>query len=338
MFKVERLLDLHTPGSGVAVAWAPDGSQLAAASDFGSELTVWDRNGRPIKQIHREGEGPALGRSLVFVGGTSKLVFVPQGRANYDTALEVWDVATGLVSGFVIGPEPGQDYSANRTPWFDISPDQELLVAGTGGTRENVAFYRTSDWRLKKATHVEHGVFSLRLFARGRLAIVGSADGCATILDSATGRDLRRIQVYPPSPVGTVLISSVSGSPDGQYVMVGAGLTSLSGSFRGSPSDLSDWRKSIDPIRLFRSDTGTQITSFSEPETPIRQIAWDPSGNFVAIADAKSGLYLWAPNLSREHLQRVELGSRPFSIAISPAGDQIAVAGDSGVTVFQIHR
>ena len=58
---VRKVFDLTTPGAAVAVAWASDGSAIAAASDYGGVLTVWDSNGHRIQQITVTGGGPALG-------------------------------------------------------------------------------------------------------------------------------------------------------------------------------------------------------------------------------------------------------------------------------------
>jgi hypothetical protein len=117
------------PGAAVAVTWSPDGSALAAASNYGGVLSVWDRAGHPINQIKRAGGGPNLEGSLAFINGSSQLVFSPPETPNNSTAFAVWDVSISL--GAVAG-----------------SPKGDLIMAGVGGTSVNGGeFYGTPEQR-----------------------------------------------------------------------------------------------------------------------------------------------------------------------------------------------
>ena len=52
---MEPILSLPVSGAATAVAWSPDGSRLAAASNYGEDLTVWDASGHIISQFSRSG-------------------------------------------------------------------------------------------------------------------------------------------------------------------------------------------------------------------------------------------------------------------------------------------
>jgi WD40 repeat protein len=146
---VREEFDLSTPGAAVAVTWSPRGSALAAASDYGDVLSVWDQAGHLINQIKRTGGGPTLGGSLAFVNGSSQLMFPPPETSNNSTAFAVWDVSTGTIIRTVDGPQPGDDYPLNRADHFMATPDQTLLVTATRGGKgwkgfqKNVTIYDT---------------------------------------------------------------------------------------------------------------------------------------------------------------------------------------------------
>jgi WD40 repeat protein len=74
-FIVRRESTLETQGAALAVAWSPDGSKLAAASDYGNTLSVWSRLGKPLVKINRPGEGPEVSGSIAFADDSRELVF-----------------------------------------------------------------------------------------------------------------------------------------------------------------------------------------------------------------------------------------------------------------------
>jgi WD40 repeat protein len=338
-------MDLATPGAAVAVAWSADGSALAAASNFGGVLTVWDRAGHLVNQIRRIGGGPTLGGSLAFVHGSSQLVFPPPETPNNSTALAVWDVSTGQIIKTVDGPQPGDDSALNVAEHFMTTPDHALLAAATrtGGSwknfRKNVTVYETGSWQALHTAALLQGAPSLCIFANGRLIGVGSVGGGrASILDIKTGVVVEDFQAYEESKYGSSLLGAIAGSPAGDLIMVGVSSTVLNGGQYWGTPEQREWaevRDSTDAVRLFRVKDGTRMSTFSAAKGPIRQAMWDPKGRFVAFVDNQRGLFLWAPWVGPDY-KKIDLPTETLSLAISPDGDRIAVTTDHGVRVYSI--
>jgi hypothetical protein len=61
--ELKLLLSLPVSGAATAIAWSADGSRLAAASNYGTDLTVWDvASGKEIENV----PGPAPGQNPAF--------------------------------------------------------------------------------------------------------------------------------------------------------------------------------------------------------------------------------------------------------------------------------
>jgi WD40 repeat protein len=331
---VHKEFDLATPGAAVAVAWSIDGSRLAAASNYGSDMTVWDGSGRLINKF-KLGGGPTVGGSLEFIGGSSQLLFPPPGHPGDDSSLEVWDVATGRIIRSVTGPAPGEDYSVNLAKHFMISPDQKLAAAvpTVGG---KVITYETKDWRVLQTTKIDGGVFSLCTFADGRLVAVGSFLGPVSVLDAMSGAMVTAIHAYDASEFGYLSIGAIAGSPSGDLLFAGVGSVDLSGAHYQEAAAKA-WQKSIEPARVFRVQEGTQVASLTAATAPIRHAVWDPKGRYVAFVDNARGLFVWQPMLPAGGYKRIELSSPTLSLAVTPDGGRLAVTTDHGISVFALN-
>jgi hypothetical protein len=132
-----------------------DSSRLAAASDYGGVLTMWNRTGHLVNRIRRDGGGPTLWGSLAFVQGSSRIRFPYPGAVDNSAAFSVWDTVSGTIVNTVNRPQPGDDYPFNRADRFMTSPDETVLAiatrAGPGWGlrfRNNIAIYDTRSWKL----------------------------------------------------------------------------------------------------------------------------------------------------------------------------------------------
>jgi WD40 repeat protein len=346
---VKKVFDLTTPGAAVAVVWASDGSAIAAASQYGDVLTVWDSHGHRINQFKREGGGPTVYGSIAFVAGSSRLVFPPPDAVPDSAAFSVWDVATGSIVRTVSGPQPDDDYPLNRAEHFMTSPDQAFLAMATFGNsgsrnlEKNVVVYDTRSWRPVQTMKVLPGVSSLCVFGSGRLIGLGTnIGGRITVMELASGLRVKEIQAYEESPYGNVGLGAVAGSPAGDLVMTGAGLVTVTAhliskeqNLWGESKEQKAWVASIEPARVFRIQDGARIASISGARAPIRQAKWDPKGRYVAFVDSADGLFLWAP--STRSVERVHVPGASLSLDIAPDGDRIAVTTNKGVSVYSVH-
>ena len=346
---VRKVFDVPTPGAAVAVVWASDGSEIAAASQYGGILTVWDSHGHRINQFKRVGGGPTVYGSIAFVAGSSRLVFPPPEAVPDSAAFSVWDVASGSIVRTVDGPQPDDDYPLNRAYHFMTSPDQAFLAMATFGGRgsrtleKNVVVYDTRSWRPVQTMKALPGVSSLCVFGGGRLIGLGTIiSGRIIVMDLASGRTVKEIQAYEESPYGNVQLGAVAGSPTGDLVMTGAGLVTVTGhliskeqNLWGESKEQKAWVASIEPARVFRIQDGARIASISGARAPIRQAKWDPKGRYVAFVDSGDGLLLWAP--STRSLERVHVSGASLSLDIAPDGDRIAVTTNKGVSVYSVN-
>jgi WD40 repeat protein len=338
---VREEIDLSTPGAAVALAWSRDGSALAAASNYGSTLTIWDKAGHLINRFARTGGGAALGNSLAFIEGSSQLVFPPPAEADHDVAVAVWDVATGKIMRTIKGPQPNGDHAANVAQQLSAYPNEKLLAVATRGgkNQNNLIVYDTQSWVARHTDQISSGVSSLCIFADGRLLGLGlSSTGRIEILDAVSGTISNEFPAYGVSKYGTFALTAVAGSPAGDLIMTGVGLVVTGGEFRSSAEQLS-WAKSMsstDAVRMFRVKDGKLIASFTGATAPIRQAMWDPRGRYVAFVDSAHNLFLWAP-WKGDMFKKVDLRSPTLSVAVSPDGDQIAVSTDQGVRIFSIN-
>jgi WD40 repeat protein len=328
------------------VTWSPDGSALAAASNYGGEFTIWDQAGKVINQIKRIGGGPTLGGSIAFLHGSSQLVFLPPGDADNSKAFAIWDVTTGKIVKTENGPQPDDDYPFNRADHFVTTPDQTLLATATRagkawkGFRRNVTVYDTGSWRVRQTVAVPPGISSLCVFARGRLIGVGSIiQERIAIIDAESGAVVNEVQAYAESKYGSASLGAIAGSPEGDLIMVGVGLVILNGGDYYGTTEQRAWGESIgstEAVQVFRVSDGARIASFPAAKAPIRQAMWDPKGRFVAFVDNASHLFLWAPWFG-DGYKKIDLPSSTSSLAVSPDGLRIAVTTDRGVRVFSVN-
>ncbi|HVW69286.1 MAG TPA: hypothetical protein VHB68_09940, partial [Steroidobacteraceae bacterium] len=328
--ELARTLELPTPGAAVAVSWSPDSRFLVAASDYGNVLSIWDRSGKRVNQLHRLGGGPTLWGSISFLQGSSQVAFPPPDAAPHSTAFSIWDVRTGNPVRQVDGPQP--DYRAQH---FMTSPDQLLLAVATrgGGRRKNynanLVIYNTVTWAPTSSVDISEGISSLSVFSRGTQVVVGTTiNGMIHILDMRTGASIGSILAYEPSPLGILAISAVAGSPDGDKILLGLGQTLLS---QGERSE--SWSRSLATTQIIRVPDGVRVWSSSEPKAPIRAAAWDPKNRFAALLDNADTLYLIR---SDGNTSKIQVPPRALSAAIAPDASYIAITNDHGVRVYRI--
>jgi WD40 repeat protein len=207
---------VHTPGSTVlAVAYSPDGKQLATAS--GGTVQLWDAStGHPIRMFEA-----ALGTdrvmSLAYSPDGSRMV---TGGGNYSWVrgpgvVAVWDLATGRavfshpvphdgVRQVAYNPAGGQVASANSdgslTVWDSTngvelkslqahSEASQALIFTPDGTRlitsgnGEIKFWDTRDWT-QLLTLPNQRTASLGIGDQGRKLVAGSVMPEARLLDA----------------------------------------------------------------------------------------------------------------------------------------------------------
>jgi WD40 repeat protein len=342
MVNIKQSLDLKTRNAAVAVAWSRDGSALAAASNFGSDIYVWDASGRPITHISRPGEGPVVDGSISFARGSSQLVFPPPATSAPDSGAAVWEVANGEISQLIVGPQPGDDYPLNRFRHFDSTPEQTVLAASTSGNRgfarlkSNLTLYDMNSWKILGTTVVPQGIASLCIFGQGQYVAVGTlSSGGVFIFDSQNLHQTARWATFRESESGLYSIGAIAGSNDGKLIFAGIGTVTLTGAESAEQASWASRLSTSDAVQLLQVKDGAVVARFKDAKAPIRHAAWDPKGRFVAFVDNYRDLFLWAPWTGAPYT-RVELPTGSMALAVSPSGDKVAVTTDFGVRLYVI--
>jgi WD40 repeat protein len=342
MINIKQSLDLKTKNAAVAVAWSRDGSALAAASNFGSDIYVWDASGHPITHISRPGEGPVVDGSISFARGSSQLVFPPPANSALDSGAAVWEVATGEISHVIVGPQPGDAYPLNRFRHFDSTPVQTVLAASTSGNRgfpglkSNLAVYDMNSWKILGTAVVPQGIASLCVFGQGRYVAVGTlTTGGVFIFDSQNLNETARWAPFGESESGLYSVGAIAGSNDGKLIFAGIGTIALTGAESAERASWASRLSTSDAVQLLQVKDGAVVARFKDAKAPVRQAAWDPKGRFVAFVDNDRDLFLWAPWTGVPYT-RVELPTGSMALAVSPSGDKVAVTTDFGVRLYVI--
>jgi WD40 repeat protein len=331
---VHKDFDLTTTGTAVAVAWSADSSSVAAASNYGDTINIWNRDGKDINKFTRNDGGPAVSGSISFAHGTSELIFAPPLDTPDSVALSIWNTSSGKVVGNILGPQPNANYAFNRTPYFQVSPDGKYLVGGAY-LGNNVIITDADSWRSITSLRVADGAYSLSIFHSGQFALIGGGNGHAVSIKISTGQIEKSFSVYEESKYGSVNVSAIAGSPDGAHFLAGAGLILMKGEYSHS-LEQSDWANSIPSVKIINANDGGTITSSFIPHAPIRQAVWDPRGRYVALVDSAGKLFIWNTlNITEDPIQ-IQLDRPSMSIAVNADGSQLAVANGSKVSIFSL--
>ena len=310
-----------------SVAFAPDGRRLFAGSDT-FELASCSLDPRtPATVIQPElGVVRAL---LVDPGGRSVIFGTNRG------AVRRYDLATDAVTE--VCDLPGQVWSMEGS-----ADGTRALVGLADGTArlirledgEEVMCLRGHGRRVTGAAHLPGG-----------LAATTSLDGALRIWELATGRLLHEFVGHRRAPL------SVAWSPRGAEV-VSIGYAGTLHAWVPGPSpartrstQLFGWPRTFDfhPAgRIFaiggrgrRVVLGDSWSGEALQVVPLRAehacgVAFSEDGRHLVVAD-RSGRLQVREAASNDMVRVHELGCRAWALALTPAGQIVAAAGDDGV-------
>ena len=136
-YKVEKIRALRLKTDPSALAWSPDGKQLAALSKLFTHVTVWNTD---TWEVANEFD---ISRSML---GANWLSFTPDSRsilvaadpddvANKHIAATFWNVATGAPTQYVAAPFPMDDPRGNMAKAIALSKDGASLALESNDQR-----------------------------------------------------------------------------------------------------------------------------------------------------------------------------------------------------------
>lgn len=340
--------ELSTPAAALiyhdaptAVAWSSDGKKLAAFSDYGKRINVWDINTKNVTILNTSmGYAPYVDTSIEFLVNDTLLAPPEMHETPRDDHLgfSIWSLQGGAAVQNVEGPFPTKGWRDNFTEVYTVSPDKHMAagipLAPLAGT---VTIYSTNPW------HVLHNLPSGAAFSVAfspdstQLAVGGTryshesngsyTTAIVTIFDASTGQTVKTLPVFDK---GThVAIRSLAYSPDGLFIVVGGTLYST--------------QHNVKPVRVFRVSDGALVAAFaddavvSDATVSIRKVLWNPKYNWIAFSSGGDGtVRLWNPANPADLGTTVISNPATMCLAFSPDGDRLASCDTNGITVFDL--
>jgi WD40 repeat protein len=311
------------------VTWSPDGSKLAAYSDFGRAVQIWDSHGAALKHFSRA--GAYIGHSIEFTpDGRTLITPAADDSATGDKlALSLWDIERGSIAKDVEGPQPAQNWRYNRAVAFDLSPDgATLALISSPMLGQPVTLYATKDWTKQRGIPIgdgpshPDGAQAVAFSPDGRTLAIGLLGG-KVVLTDLTRPDAppRTIEIYPAANLTGV--QALAFSPDGKLLATGSTKPSVA---RGDATP---------GVEVRRVSDGSLIAAHPAALAPIRQLVWSHDGKLV-IGAGDDTVRLWSPLSPQHDLATLQMNGPVMSTAITPDGRALAVAGGTEVKIISL--
>jgi dipeptidyl aminopeptidase/acylaminoacyl peptidase len=297
---------LSAPGPVVALAFAPDGSSLAAVAEGRRDVRLWDtKTGRPL-------------HTLAHVGSVGGLAWSSDGRALAcacsDGAVYVWDGATGRARRRLRG-------HAGRVAAVAFAPDGKALASG--GADGTVRLWDAATGEQRRCIKGSGEVVSLDFAPDGkRLAVTGAGGAGVRLLDSATGAEERVLK--RPEKVGR--LRAVFG-PGGR-------LLASWGVGEGYQREVVLWGAALGEQRQ-----QLQVLGFDRYPSRPCQARFSVDGRALAVGGPDRATRLWEVATGQELLRLRGHGRDVHAVAFSPDGRHLATGGEEAtVLVWALDR
>ena len=167
-----------------SVAFSPDGTRLATASQDGT-AKIWDAaTGKPLLTLQ------VFSSTTGLKGGANSVVFSPDGKllatASDDKQVRLWDPVTGQLMRTLSG-------HTDQVDTVRFSPDGTLLGSASADKTAKVWDVATGRELLTLRGHTE-GVISITFSPDNKRISTGSLDGTMKIWDGTTGKELLSVE------------------------------------------------------------------------------------------------------------------------------------------------
>jgi WD40 repeat protein len=315
-----------------AIAWSTDGSKLAALSNFGSLITIWDTHSwRKIREISQFG-GTYAGDSLAWT--RDGMVIASAGSKVPEDgiySLNLWNPDTGELVKRILGPPvPEGAWKHNQAGKFVLSKDRSLLAMTFLHPRDRLIVFDTSNWTIKRAFDI----------AAPSSAQMGNVTSFAfspnnKVIAITNSRDLQTISLEDSSVIFSILayghsdpyagpiVKSLVYSPDGNVIA-------------GAPTFFPSLINDAGPVRIWSATNGALIAKLPTRDTSFGMISWSQDGAKLAAAGAGGIVQVlqMEPDVSKSKVV-FEFGDALAGlVAFSPDG-RLAAGGHFSVMIVQ---
>jgi WD40 repeat protein len=354
----------HSAKAVRGIAYSPDGTRLATASEDGT-LTIWDAgNGQKLRVLPHDApvtclafsrDGKRLASGTALRVGPNNLSAPPPQPATSE--IRIWDTATGDLLFHLAGPAADINSLA-------FNPRGDRLAAGCN----DQAVYVWDLDRRRQAYALKGGpgsayhtgmVQGVAFSADGARFASASQDHSVKIWEAETGKPIRtlnhnsRVFSVAFSPDGTRLATAVEavdaktgqlGNSQIQVWDLRTGQPTLS--LPPQPGAASGVAFSPDGRRLagaagptaqvWDTLTGRRILSLMGHAGTVTGVCFQPDGRRLATASADGTAKVWDAVASTAVVIQTGQGGGVSSLAISPDGQRLVTASpDKSVRVWQ---
>lgn len=330
---------LSLPGGISAICWDANRQLLAVEYDWGRSIRIFKDAGTAITTIH--GKYAYINPSILFLDSGNVLVTaaINDGSDTTSASLSLWDVGSGKLLKDISGPFPQQGWMKNRANSFAASKDGQLIGAAVGEQLGNAFFLYDMHHNRQLATipvgaltSNRDALITLDVSSDGEKLAVGTIAGKVLLFDAATlTRPQHSITAFPAA--NPSIVASVQFSPDGTYLAVGAGLTVV-------PRGMKGPRFPNYFVGVWNAKTARLERVLSINLSPVRQLAWSPDGQYLAIDAGDGTVRVWDVHASATNaaLATVRLGMTAAAISWLDS-HTLAVAKTTNVRFYDLaHR
>lgn len=348
-----------------AVAFSPDGKQIAAASANGC-IWIWNTtNGHESMRLH--GHSKEI-ESVNFSPDSKRIV-----TASSDNELKVWDAQTGTTlktmktqsdcyQSFydaVFSPD-GRYIASSSTDLFGIDDFDEIDINDYADSivKNNIIIWDAETGAELKSME-GHGPINSLAFSPDGSRIVTASENTIEIWDVESGEKLMTWLESPETAQDTEtdpefadmdIVTHVTYSPNGSLIastswdktikiwdaQTGAGINTLVGhqDFVESASFSPDSKQIVSAsgdrtVRIWDVETGEEIKTLEGHSEYVTDVAYSPDGNSIASASWDKTVRIWEADNVVETFTIEANNSEASSAVYSPDGKRIVSSSNN---------